>query len=66
MSFADPAVAAAHASALRSIRRVVHETTQPTPDATARAAAILSRGRALVLTGAGVSTEFGIPEASWV
>lgn len=63
-AFADPAVDMAHRSAIRSIERVVHETTEPTPPGVAlsRVAGLLRNGPALVLTGAGVSTESGIPD----
>lgn len=62
--FDDPAVQLAHDSALKSIARVVHETVTPTPPAQALAF-ILRQLRAtgcLVLTGAGVSTDSGIPD----
>lgn len=64
MSLDDPAIAATHAAALRSIARVVDETVDPTaPDeAFERIADSLHRGPALVLTGAGVSTDSGIPD----
>ncbi len=54
----------AHRSALRSIHRVVEETTKPTPPAVALDAVTkqLQAGRVLVLTGAGVSTDSGIPD----
>jgi len=63
-SFDDPAVQMAHRSAVRSIERVVHETTAPTdPDlALERVVAQLRRGNVLVITGAGVSTDSGIPD----
>ncbi|WP_407919171.1 Sir2 family NAD-dependent protein deacetylase [Corynebacterium uterequi] len=53
-----------HASALRSMLRVVHETTEPTDPSVALAAVAeqFRRGDVLVLTGAGVSTESGIPD----
>uniref|UniRef100_A0ABS1FLE2 protein acetyllysine N-acetyltransferase n=1 Tax=Corynebacterium antarcticum TaxID=2800405 RepID=A0ABS1FLE2_9CORY len=53
-----------HASALRSISRVVRETARPTPpdDALTATADALRRGGALVLTGAGMSTDSGIPD----
>ena len=56
--------AAAHRSAIRSMNRVVTETTEPTPQKRALAAIInqLSEGDVLVLTGAGVSTGSGIPD----
>lgn len=62
--FRDPALNDSHRSALRSIARVVAETAEPTPpgEALAAVAAQLSAGPALVLTGAGVSTDSGIPD----
>lgn len=59
----DP-VALAHQSALRSIARVVTETASPTPPEVAlpQIAAQLRAGNVLVLTGAGVSTDSGIPD----
>lgn len=62
--FEDPAVELAHRSAIRSIERVVHETAEPTPPerALAEVVGMLRRGPALVLTGAGMSTESGIPD----
>lgn len=49
---------------MRSMNRVVTETTEPTPQARALAAIInqLIDGDVLVLTGAGVSTGSGIPD----
>ena len=54
----------AHESALRSIRRVVTETAPPTPIPVAAAAVVkqLQAGNVLVVTGAGVSTDSGIPD----
>lgn len=54
----------AHESALRSIRRVVTETVPPTPTPVAAAAVVkqLQAGNVLVVTGAGVSTDSGIPD----
>ncbi|MEH0147857.1 Sir2 family NAD-dependent protein deacetylase [Corynebacterium sp. Q4381] len=62
--FADPAIAMAHKSAVRSIERVVHETAEPTPpeEALARVVEQLRNPKALVITGAGVSTASGIPD----
>lgn len=63
-SFNDPAVQRVHASALRSIARVVKETVAPTPpeQALLRIADQLRAGPALVLSGAGVSTDSGVPD----
>lgn len=60
----DPAVAHAHQSALRSISRVVTEIATPTPPQQALNAVAeqLRRGNVMVLTGAGVSTESGVPD----
>ncbi|MEJ5919559.1 MULTISPECIES: Sir2 family NAD-dependent protein deacetylase [unclassified Corynebacterium] len=57
-------IARAHASALRSIARVVHETATPTPpdQALTEIATQLRNSPALVLTGAGVSTDSGVPD----
>ncbi|WP_306508210.1 Sir2 family NAD-dependent protein deacetylase [Corynebacterium sp.] len=54
----------AHQSALRSISRVVTEIASPTPEAQALGAVSrqLTRGAVMVLTGAGVSTESGVPD----
>ncbi|MCK7662619.1 NAD-dependent protein deacetylase [Corynebacterium sp. CCM 9185] len=59
-----PDIARIHDSALRSISRVIRETAQPTPpdDALSATADALRRGGVLVLTGAGVSTDSGIPD----
>lgn len=59
----DP-VALAHHSALRSIARTVEETAVPTdPDTALRSIAEQLRGgNTLVVTGAGVSTDSGIPD----
>ena len=65
MTSSFPAAAgAAHRAALRSIARVVEETTRPTEPAAALAGivALLRAGGVLVLTGAGVSTDSGIPD----
>lgn len=67
-SFADAAIAKAHDSALRSIARVVEETVTPTPppQALAQITAQLKdarrHGGVMVLTGAGVSTDSGVPD----
>lgn len=62
--FSDPAMSAAHRAALRSLDRVVAETTTATPAELARSAVRdqLSAGDVMVLTGAGVSTDSGIPD----
>lgn len=62
--FTDPVVALAHRSAVRSIERVVRETADPTPpqESLEQVAGLLRGGPALVVTGAGVSTESGIPD----
>lgn len=59
----DP-VALAHHSALRSIARVVSESATPTDPDTALSAITdqLRTSPALVVTGAGVSTDSGIPD----
>lgn len=62
MAFQDPGIALAHRSALRSIQRVVSETTPPTPHAAERVAEQLRAGGVMVLTGAGVSTDSGVPD----
>jgi NAD-dependent SIR2 family protein deacetylase len=64
VSFTDPAVNDSHRAALRSIARVVEETAVPTPpeEALERIVGQLGRGPSLVLTGAGVSTDSGIPD----
>ncbi|MFW9033851.1 Sir2 family NAD-dependent protein deacetylase [Corynebacterium striatum] len=62
MAFQDPGIALAHRSALRSIQRVVSETTEPTPHAAERVAEQLRSGGVMVLTGAGVSTDSGVPD----
>ena len=60
----DPPWSNAHRAALRSIARVVEETTTATPpeEALPRVAEMLRRGPTLVMTGAGVSTDSGIPD----
>ncbi|MDU0478825.1 Sir2 family NAD-dependent protein deacetylase [Staphylococcus chromogenes] len=57
-------ISLAHQAALRSIARVVEETVEPTDpsEALARIADQLRAGRVLVITGAGVSTDSGIPD----
>lgn len=64
MPFPDPSAEFAHKSALRSIARVVEETVEPTDpsEALVRIVDNLRRGPAMVITGAGVSTDSGIPD----
>lgn len=68
MSFPDAAITQAHHSALRSIARVVTETATPTPprralaEVTGQLRAARGHGGVMVLTGAGVSTESGVPD----
>ena len=64
MEFSDPAVQMAHRSAIRSIERVVAETVTPTDpvQALSRVVGMLRDSQVLVLTGAGMSTESGIPD----
>lgn len=54
----------AHSAALRSLARTVEESAQPQPAETARAGvlALLRAGGVLCVTGAGVSTDSGIPD----
>lgn len=60
----DPIHKLAHESAVRSISRVVTETVSPTPSDQALPAIVeqLRSGGVLLLTGAGVSTDSGIPD----
>lgn len=60
----DHLAAQAHNSALRSIARVVEETTTPMEEAAALAGVVtlLEGGSVLAVTGAGVSTDSGIPD----
>lgn len=62
--FSSAPVNQAHRAALRSIGRVVEEVAEPTPPAEALAGLVrlLRRGDVLCLTGAGVSTDSGIPD----
>lgn len=62
--FTDPAVQLAHESALKSIARVVNETVTPTPPHEALSTIVqqLRAKNCLILTGAGVSTDSGIPD----
>lgn len=64
MDFTDLPIANAHRAAIRSIERVVDETAQPQDPATALAgiSSMLLAGPVLLLTGAGVSTDSGIPD----
>ncbi|WP_372697197.1 Sir2 family NAD-dependent protein deacetylase [Arthrobacter sp. JSM 101049] len=60
----DLPIANAHRAAIRSIERIVAETAPPQDPVTARdgIAAMLARGSVLALTGAGISTDSGIPD----
>lgn len=60
----DLPIANAHRAAIRSIERIVAETAPPQDPETARdgIAAMLARGSVLALTGAGISTDSGIPD----
>lgn len=60
----DPLAAQAHHSALRSISRVVEETTAPMEEGAALEGVVklLEAGSVLAVTGAGVSTDSGIPD----
>ncbi|GAB3192881.1 Sir2 family NAD-dependent protein deacetylase [Nesterenkonia suensis] len=62
-AFTTP-VANAHRAALRSIARVVEDTVSPQPDDVARAGILqmLTVGGVLAVTGAGISTDSGIPD----
>ena len=57
-------IASVHRAAIRSIQRVVSENATPHDEeyASAGIAELLKGGKVLVLTGAGVSTESGIPD----
>lgn len=61
---ADLAINTAHKAALRSIARVVDETAelQASEVAAAGIRSMLHAGKVLVITGAGVSTDSGIPD----
>lgn len=60
----DELTARAHNSALRSIARVVAETVEPMGEDVARVGVVkqLKAGNVLAVTGAGVSTDSGIPD----
>ncbi|EFQ81697.1 Sir2 family NAD-dependent protein deacetylase [Corynebacterium pseudogenitalium] len=60
----DPAVSLAHQSALRSIARVVEESAPHTEEGKALGDVVkqLREGPVMVLTGAGVSTDSGVPD----
>ncbi|RII43806.1 NAD-dependent protein deacetylase [Galactobacter valiniphilus] len=62
--FEDERLSAAHRAALRSLDRVVEHTAEPTEPAVAREAVLeqLLAGNVLLLTGAGISTDSGIPD----
>jgi len=62
--FDDAKLSAAHRAALRSLDRIVEHTAEPTNSDAARAAVTeqLAEGGVLVLTGAGISTDSGIPD----
>ncbi|GHD02773.1 NAD-dependent protein deacetylase [Zhihengliuella salsuginis] len=61
---AELAIDTAHKAALRSIARVVDETAEPQDPARAEAGiySMLAAGDVLVITGAGISTDSGIPD----
>ncbi|WP_022872910.1 Sir2 family NAD-dependent protein deacetylase [Nesterenkonia alba] len=54
----------AHRAALRSIARIVEDCVPPQPEETARAGieSLLRQGAVLCVTGAGISTDSGIPD----
>ncbi|WIM67835.1 Sir2 family NAD-dependent protein deacetylase [Corynebacterium breve] len=62
--FDDPEIQRIHRSAVRSIERVVEETAEPTPadEALRSIARQLTAGPVLALTGAGISTDSGVPD----
>jgi len=64
MKHMDLPMANAHRAAIRSIERVVAETAPPQdPELAHRGiAAMLRRGSVLAMTGAGISTDSGIPD----
>lgn len=62
MAFQDPGIALAHRSALRSIQRVVSETTEPTPHAAERRDAardLLARSSSLIVVGSSLAVMSG-------
>ena len=63
-AFPDHSVANAHRAAIRSIERIVDDTVPPQDPATARGGilSMVRGGSVLLLTGAGVSTDSGIPD----
>ena len=54
----------AHHSAIRSMQRIVEQQAEASPEAEARdgVQSMLDEGKVLVVTGAGVSTDSGIPD----